>query len=204
MDYKKCKKCGEEKNINDFRIGRNQCRKCENKSAREWKLKNKNHVSEYNKKYFQNNKEKIVNEKREYLHEYRQTKKYKKHKKEYEKINRKKSNEHTKERYNNDYIFRLKHNIRVELLRSFKIKDKNKNKHTEEILKCDTDYFVNYLLETFKNNYGYEWNGIEKVHIDHIIPLSIAKNENEIINLCHYTNLQLLKAKDNLKKSNKY
>ena len=43
----------------------------------------------------------------------------------------------------------------------------------------------------------------EKVHIDHIIPLATAKTEEDVIKLCHYTNLQLLKAKDNLKKGAK-
>lgn len=72
---------------------------------------------------------------------------------------------------------------------------------TENILGCKIDFFAKYLLNTFKNNYGYEWDGKEQVHIDHIIPLAIANNEEEVIKLCHYTNLQLLKAKDNLQKS---
>lgn len=46
-------------------------------------------------------------------------------------------------------------------------------------------------------------SGAIRDKIDHIIPLSIAKNEEEVIKLCHYTNLQLLRAEDNIKKGNK-
>jgi hypothetical protein len=48
------------------------------------------------------------------------------------------------------------------------------------------------------DNYGfYGW------HIDHVIPLSSAKTEEEVYKLCHYTNLQPLWAEDNLKKGSK-
>ena len=43
----------------------------------------------------------------------------------------------------------------------------------------------------------------EPLHIDHIIPLSSAKTEDELYKLCHYTNLQPLWAKDNMKKGKK-
>lgn len=203
MDFKKCRKCGLEKNANEFRNKRNECKQCEKELIKEWRRKNKKHIKEYSQKYFQEHKDEIMDKRRKYMYEYRQTKKYKEHKKEYAKNNRERSNKLRKIRYNSDYIFKLKHNLRVELLRSFKTKDKIKNKHTKDILNCDIDYFIKHLLKTFENNYGYKYDGKEKVHIDHIIPLALAKNEEEILRLCHYSNLQLLKAQDNLKKSSK-
>ena len=47
------------------------------------------------------------------------------------------------------------------------------------------------------------WENRNLWHVDHIIPLSSAKTEEELVKLCHYTNLQPLWAEDNLKKSNK-
>ena len=42
----------------------------------------------------------------------------------------------------------------------------------------------NYGLYNGDLNYGWD--------VDHIIPLSSANTEEELINLCHYTNLQPL------------
>jgi hypothetical protein len=47
---------------------------------------------------------------------------------------------------------------------------------------------------------GMSWDNRNKWHIDHIIPLSSAKTEEEIYKLAHYTNLQPLWAEDNLSK----
>ena len=52
---------------------------------------------------------------------------------------------------------------------------------------------------TFENH-GF---GEGKWNIDHIIPISLAQNKNDIIKLNHYTNLQPLWWKDNLSKGNK-
>jgi hypothetical protein len=47
---------------------------------------------------------------------------------------------------------------------------------------------------------GMSWDNRSEWHIDHIIPLSSAKTEDELYKLCHYENLQPLWAEDNLKK----
>lgn len=57
-----------------------------------------------------------------------------------------------------------------------------------------------YLINTFTDRYGREFQSGEAVYIDHIIPLATATTENEVLKLCHYKNLQLLTAEDNLAK----
>jgi hypothetical protein len=47
------------------------------------------------------------------------------------------------------------------------------------------------------------WENQGQWHLDHIYPISLAKNEQEVIKLNHYTNFQPLWAKDNLTKHNK-
>lgn len=56
--------------------------------------------------------------------------------------------------------------------------------------------FENYGLYNGELNYGWD--------IDHIIPISIAKTEDEVLKLNHYTNLQPLCSKINrdIKKDN--
>lgn len=200
METKICILCNEEKEITQFRPHRKYCKKCGNIILKEWKEKNKEHIKKYNKKYFQEHKEQILIDRKEYMYNYRQTSKYKKHKKEYAQKNQSKVNEQQKIRYKENKMCKLKHNVRVEIARGFKTKGMIKNKHTEEMLGCSLNYIYDYLLKTYKDNYGAEWDGKEKVHIDHKIPLATAKTEEDVIKLCHYTNLQLLKAQDNLRK----
>jgi len=111
--------------------------------------------------------------------------------------------EYYAKRTSNDPLYKFELQIRGMIARSFKRKQYSKKMHTYDIIGLEFDEFYKYLIQTFKDNYGYDWDGKEDVHIDHIIPLATATTEEEIINLCHYTNLQLLKAKDNLDKKAK-
>lgn len=77
-----------------------------------------------------------------------------------------------------------------------------KDSKSQEIIGCDWPTFTKHLFKTWEKRYGTLYAG-EDYHIDHIIPLSEAKTEDEVMKLCHYTNLQLLKPSDNLSKSNK-
>ena len=86
---------------------------------------------------------------------------------------------------------------------SFQRKNFKKKNLVSEILGCTEEEVQKHLYKTFFENYGYEYDGKEDVHIDHIIPLKTAETEEDVKRLCHYTNLQLLKAIDNLKKGAK-
>lgn len=198
---KLCKYCNIQKNISDFRKNRNKCKKCENNYNKEWYQKNKINKLKYSKQYKDKNNDLI----KKWLFDWRN--KNFNYQKEYYFNNKEKillrSKEGYKKRLKEDSLFKFKDQIRKMIYNSFYRKKYKKNCKCEEILGCNYETFINHLLKTFINNYGVMWNGIEKVHIDHIIPLKKAKTKEEVIKLCHYTNLQLLKAKDNLEKSSK-
>ena len=109
------------------------------------------------------------------------------------------------DRLKTDLIFRMKFRIRGLVKNSFKNRingvSGGKPKKTELLLGCSLEQLIEHLRVQFKEGMTLENHG--QWHIDHRIPLSSAKTEKELINLCHYTNLQPLWAIDNLKKYNK-
>ena len=108
-------------------------------------------------------------------------------------------------RYKNDDIFRFKSNVRQLISGSFKRNKNNiwkKKSKTESILGCKFDFFENYIEKQFTEGMTFENYG--KWHLDHIKPLALAKTEEDVIILNHYTNFQPLWAIDNFKKGSKY
>lgn len=98
-----------------------------------------------------------------------------------------------KNKYNNDPFFRLKTNLRNLIKKSIKNNGYSKDTKTEKILGCSYEEFILYLND---NEYGFKYE--EGIYdIDHIIPLSNANNKEELIELNHYTNLQLLPSEYN-------
>jgi hypothetical protein len=156
-----------------------------------WREKNQDYVKLKKIEYYINNKEHVINKSKEnYL---KNRKKYNKTKKYYI-LNKLKNNIDFK------FKFSISNLIRCSFYRACNGTYKKSNK-TEEILGCSIDEFSLYLQKQFKDgmtfeNYG-EW------HLDHIYPISLATNEEEIIRLNHYTNFQPLWASENIIKSNK-
>jgi hypothetical protein len=98
----------------------------------------------------------------------------------------------------------LKETLRNRCYSAFKNIKENKPFGTNKLLGADF-YTVKKHLE-IKFTEGMDWNNMGRYgwHIDHIKPLALASCKEEVIELCHYTNLQPLWCKDNLKKNSDY
>jgi hypothetical protein len=105
------------------------------------------------------------------------------------------------EKRKNDSVYRITGSLRSRINFFLKSKKINKSNKTFEIIGMTPIELKEYLEKQFSQ--GMNWSNYGKWHIDHIIPLSSAKSEDEIYKLCYYSNLQPLWAEDNLRKSNK-
>lgn len=151
----------------------------------------------YNKKYQEKSKEKRKNYDKEYY--IRNKEKKKKSVKEYNKKRRK-----------TDLLFKLKCNINRNIRINLKKNNHMKKSKTIEILGCSFEEFKSYIESKFETWMNWDNHGLYNGELnygwdyDHIIPLSSAKTEEELLKLFHYTNLQPLcsKTNRNIKKGN--
>ena len=84
---------------------------------------------------------------------------------------------------------------------AFKRTKFKKGYRTREIIGCEYEQLIEHMESQFTD--GMSWDNKGEWHIDHIIPISSAVTEEDVIRLNHYTNLQPLWAKDNLFKGSK-
>jgi hypothetical protein len=171
--------------------------KCKSKTYR-WREKNPEQFSEYRKKYYNNNKEKIAEQSKAT---------YEKHKEKYNSINRKYQKDNhivlmqkRKKRIDASPLLQFKERIRQLVKNSFYRLKHNKNRRTSQILGADWEIVKKHFVSQFKDGMTWEAFIAGDIHVDHIQPLASAKTEEELIALCHYTNLQPLWCLDNLSK----
>lgn len=216
METKICSKCKEEKLICYFgshkitKDGkRSSCKECENKKIKEWRNKNpekvKSQKQRYLKKYPQKNLDrgKIYRENNSEKEKERSDKWREKNPKFsslYYQKNKDKINYNILLKKKNNPIFKLKTHYRTKLN---KILGSKKDGKTFNIIGCTPQFLKEHLENQFTDGMNWDNHGLFGWHIDHIIPLSSAKTEEELYKLCHYSNLQPLWAEDNLRKSNK-
>ena len=170
MESKICKTCDIPKAIDEFYHHRASCKECVNKQKAKWRNNNSDRMKFLQNRWEDNNKDKRRKRKAEYIKERRKT--------------------------NNLFALRsgLSRLIRMSMIREGYKKDSK----TEEILGCSFEEFKTHIESQFEpwmrwDNKGlynstpnYGWD------IDHIIPVASGLNEEEVIRLNHYTNLQPL------------
>ena len=177
---KTCTKCLTNKSIDDFKRDNSKkdgryssCRSC---------------VKEYRANHYKENKEQ---------YSLKNKIKYKENPDSYKE--RAKKNHYA--RLETDLLYKLQTRFRTRIYQSFKLNNWKKNTKSSRLLGCDIQTAKQHIENKFVK--GMSWNNWGEWHIDHIKPVSLAKNIEELEKLFHYTNLQPLWKEDNLKKHNK-
>ncbi len=204
------------KNAEKIRAYQSKFRESETytKYQSEYRLKNADSIKEYKKKYYEENSDSV----NKYLRDrYSKRQDVRDKCKEYRDLNKEKSRDYSKIYYNinkdeilsgiyknkknrikNDSLFRLYIRVSGTIRDSISRGGYTKKSRTHEILGCSFEEFKVYIESKFESwmtwdnrglyngelNYGWD--------IDHIIPTSSAKSEEDLYRLNHYTNLQPL------------
>jgi hypothetical protein len=147
-----------------------------------WHQCNIEKVKEYHQQYHQDNKEKANTASKQWVSN-----------------NKARCNKSTKQRKQADPLFKLKSNIRTLILIAFNNKNHRKKSKTVDILGCSFEEFKQHLESQFEPWMTWDNRGGKEVlgpnmtwDLDHIIPVSSAITEEELIKLNHYTNFQPL------------
>lgn len=98
-------------------------------------------------------------------------------------------------------LYKMTVNLRSRTCIAFKSNGWKKGSPTKELLGIDFPIAKKHIERQFKK--GMSWDNYGDWHIDHVIPLAIAKCEKELMDLCHYSNLQPLWKTENLQKGKK-
>ena len=190
METKYCEGCKEDKPIEEFSTSqkRRKCKKCLNKECREYKKKNRDKISVYNKQY----KNDIKDEIKEYNHDYNLANR--------EAIQKRQS-AYQKERKKTDPVFKLAGCLRNRLRVCLKTRNR---KSTKELTGCEYAFVRDWLQSQFIDDMTFENHG-EKWHIDHVLPCAKFNmlDEEEQRRCFNWTNLQPMFADDNLTKNDR-
>jgi hypothetical protein len=186
METKVCTKCKVEKQTTEF----NKCKSNKDglyhyciECRKEYRKQNSKSINEYSKKYYTVNLDNQLKRKKTYRENNKdKIKNY--------------SNNYRISKYNNDSLYILLRKIRNLIYNYLKTQNNKTNTKSYQIIGCTSNQFKLHLESQFQDwmnwdNYG-KYNGQPNYgwDIDHIIPNSSAKTEEDIIRLNHYTNLR--------------
>lgn len=203
METRRCNSCGRELPFtNDYFNWQNKdvgklrtiCRECIREQKNGWYAKRKADNPEWHKSQ--------VEKRKAY---------YKAHKEEFVAASREWKATHRRERQDAENRARNKRNSRDPVfvwtnkarraVRSAVVSkgayDNRSSKFIVDLTGLSTLELRNYLRKTFCDIYGYEWDGVEPTHVDHIVPLCTESTIDGRKELFDYHNLRLIKEADN-------
>ncbi len=197
------------------------CKVCCKEKQRIDHVKNKDLRNANSRQYLNKNRESINEQRRKHYHEtiefQRQQAKdyYYRHKDErnaycrkYHQDNKIRLRVYYLDRHNkrleNNLHYRLLHNLRANISSAFS--RKYKSGRSVELIGCSIEFLLQHLESQFKDNMSWNNYGKGGWHIDHIKPCKLfdLTNPEEQRKCFHWSNLQPLWEKDNLRKSWKY
>ena len=186
---KQCKTCNTLKPLDTFRSGRNTCKECTNQQRRDYYSKNREVYQARGNDYYSKNRELILSKRVLKIKPPRKT------------------IEETKERQaaykrrkrRTDPVFRLRSNIGSSIANALAARGYKKTSKTFEILGCSFEEFKHHIEQQFLP--GMAWQNRSEWHLDHIVPVSFAISEAELLSLNHYSNLRPLWGVDNQNKA---
>ena len=102
-------------------------------------------------------------------------------------------------------LFALETNIRVSFNKLMKVGGYGPKSKLNQIIGCSFDEYITHIESTFEPGMNWDLYGRNKgcFGIDHIISLSTAKSEEELIKLFHWTNTRAMWCSENTRKGNK-
>lgn len=199
----KCFNCRKYKNPEYYHKNSNNqtglsinCKICVIKIRKDYISRNPEKLKKWRNNYYKKNKNKLLEKSRKW---------YKENKKRSLELN----NLWKKEKSTTDPVFKLKRNISTLVRASFKRYNYKKNTKTENILSCSIEEFKNHIKSQFLNWMNWDNHGLRKYNnyncvweMDHIIPISYAQTEEEVVILNHWSNFQPKCGKRNGEKGN--
>lgn len=205
---KVCTKCGEEKELELF-VKNKQCKNgyagtcklCFSEYSANWYQKNKNRLKPIRKEWAKINKEKIKIKDKIYY--YNNKEKILKYSADWYQKNKKRIIKKELKRKKTDPIYKMQCNLRTLIGHMIRKGGYSKKSKTIKILGCSYEEFKQHLESQFQEGMTWDNYGRNGWHIDHIYPVSRARDEQHLLELNHYTNLQPLWEKDNIAKGNK-
>lgn len=198
MYEKKCGTCKKDKPLNEFYKNKrlhdgleNRCKSCQRKYAKKYYKKNRDYTIQKTLDWYYENTERAKSNYIKYRESNRE--KIRNYRLEWERNN-----------WKNNSQYKIKKALSSRIRTAVKKCKGQKSASTIELLGAPIEKVREYLENQFQP--GMTWDNHGEWHIDHIKPcVSFDLTKEEEQRRCfHYTNLQPLWAKDNLRKGAKY